>query len=165
MHHKTLRLYSFIFPFWLLWLLPMFWIFLAPAALIWDILVVLLTLKFLKQADGLATLGQVIWRVWLCGFASTLAGAGIMYLPFLLSPSDTSSRISLWQTALSSSPFSDPLALLWTILCIAVSGVLIYILARRFTLRRAALPESVCKKLALSLAVFTAPYLFLLPIF
>ena len=52
---------------------------------------------------------------------------------------------------------------LWTAACILISGICIYQLNFRLALKKAVPDTAIRKKLALSLAVFTAPYLFLLP--
>lgn len=160
MKPKTVTLYNVIFPIWLLWILPMCWIFILPANLVIDSLVIVLTLKYLHCHDILSTLGAVILRVWLLGFAADLVGAGLLLLSVSLFSNQATAEIG---AALTVNPFSHPAALLVTVLSIAVVGFLIYWAARKFTLRRAALPEADCKKLALSLAIFTAPYTFLIP--
>ena len=76
MHRKRTTLYNVIFPIWFLWILPMCWVFILPANLLIDALVIVLTLKFLHCKDILATLGFVIWRVWLIGFVADLIGRG-----------------------------------------------------------------------------------------
>ena len=160
MKPKTVTLYNVIFPIWFLWILPMCWIFILPANLVIDSLVIVLTLKYLHCHDILSTLGAVILRVWLLGFAADLVGAGLLLLSVSLFSTQATAEIG---AALIANPFSHPAALLVTVLSIAVVGVLIYWAARKFTLRRAALSEADCKKLALSLAIFTAPYTFLIP--
>lgn len=80
MKPKTVTLYNVIFPIWFLWILPMCWIFILPANLVIDSLVIVLTLKYLHYHDILSTLGAVILRVWLLGFAADLVGAGLLLL-------------------------------------------------------------------------------------
>ena len=46
---------------------------------------------------------------------------------------------------------------------IAVAGMLIYLLNRRFSFRRTALTAEQIHRLSLALAVFTAPYTMLIP--
>ena len=160
MHRKRTTLYNVIFPIWFLWILPMCWVFILPANLLIDALVIVLTLKFLHCKDILATLGFVIWRVWLIGFVADLIGAVLIFLPLL--PAQVAWLHDI-QSALTRNPFTHPLALAWILACIAVSGTAIYCAARKFTLRRAQLPADICRSLALSLAVFTPPYTLLIP--
>ena len=51
MHRKRTTLYNVIFPIWFLWILPMCWVFILPANLLIDALVIVLTLKFLHCKD------------------------------------------------------------------------------------------------------------------
>ncbi len=60
-------------------------------------------------------------------------------------------------------PFENIWALLWTLAAIAVAGVMIYIFNRFVSFRKLPLENKQKHLLALSMAVFTAPYLFLLP--
>jgi len=60
-------------------------------------------------------------------------------------------------------PFYDIWSFLWTTLGVAVTAVLIFVYNRYIVLRKEEMTDVQKRKIALSLAVFTAPYLFYLP--
>ena len=61
--------------------------------------------------------------------------------------------------AVALDPFETLPSFLWTAACILISGICIYQLNFRLALKKAVPDTAIRKKLALSLAVFTAPYL------
>ena len=166
----TVRFYNVLFPIWFLIFIPLLWVIVIPANFIIDSAVLLLTLVVLKKkyAPELSLkeiyLGS-IWIVWLFGFLADLAGALALLLCTYLMP-DSGTFGEWWYhnitTPLSRNPFSG-WGLIVMLLMIALSGVLIYLLNYYVALKKV-LPDGILRrKTALSLAIFTAPYTFLLP--
>ena len=60
-------------------------------------------------------------------------------------------------------PFDNIYALIWVTVCVVLTAYCIYFLNYKISLRKTELNHDLRKKLALSLAIFTAPYLFYLP--
>lgn len=165
-NRRDCTLYNVIFPIWLLWLFPAAWLVVLPANLLIDLLVVVLTLRALHVQDVKLQTKSVLLRVWLMGFAADFIGTALMFLAGMLDFGDAPFG-KWWYDNVSSpiafNPFASVYAFLWTTLCVAVTGLCIYWFNRKFCLKKAALEEWQKHKLALSLAIFTAPYLFYLP--
>ena len=64
---------------------------------------------------------------------------------------------------IGSNPFTNIFAFFWVTGCVLLTAFLIYRLNLGWCLKKADLDDGQKKKIALSLAVFTAPYLFYLP--
>ncbi|MDK2808206.1 MAG: hypothetical protein PWP24_941 [Clostridiales bacterium] len=60
-------------------------------------------------------------------------------------------------------PFRSVYAVLWVTMCVVITAVFIYLFNYKFCLKKADMERKLKKKVALALAIFTAPYLFYLP--
>lgn len=162
-------LYNMIFPLWLLWIFPVTWIVVLPANLLIDLLVLSLSMRCLKLDGRKEIAKKAVLKVWIAGFVSDFIGTIMMVCAVLIdSFLDYQSPLGAWwyenmTNAVSLNPFETLPAFLWTAACILISGICIYQLNFRLALKKAVPDTAIRKKLALSLAVFTAPYLFLLP--
>ena len=63
MKKNSIKLYNVIFPIWLLWLIPITWLVVLPANFFIDLLVVVLTMKYLKVPDIKMNAKSVIFKV------------------------------------------------------------------------------------------------------
>ena len=168
---ENARLYNIIFPIWLLWVLPPMWLFILPANFVIDFLVLSLSMKRLgiAQAEVKAKTKTVILKTWVLGFVADIIGSVFMYVPTLLGDcfGYASDFGSWWQDALITpamlSPFDSVFAVLWVLICILIAGVCIYFFNYKICFKSLELEPAIARKLALSMAIFTAPYLFLLP--
>lgn len=164
---KTVRLYNLIFPIWLLWLLPMTWIVVLPVNLLIDFTVVYLTCRVRKHQDAGALTRKVIWKVWLMGFLADFIGTALMFLSNVIDFGAGTPAGQWWNqhipAAICYNPFENIFAFLWVTACVAVTGVLLYVFNYHVCLKKALPDQAERKKIALSVAVFTAPYLFYLP--
>lgn len=141
-----------LFPIWIIWIFPITWIVIIPGNLAIDIIVMILAMKFMNLPNKGANLKVSFLPVWLIGFLADIIGTVFMFLGTMSFAPDIS-----WN------PFADGLALLWVLVCVGISGFMIYFLNYRISFKRTSLDDTQKKKLALALAIFTAPYLFLLP--
>ncbi len=157
---KSVKFFNVLFPIWLLLIFPATWLVVLPANFIIDSVVLVLTARHLKIENIKHVYKKSILRIWLLGFIADIAGG----LPLLLSRADLGDfwykHITL---PLTENPFSDPIGLVYCILCIAISGVLIYIFDLKGALRNTGLDEKKKKTLAVLMAVFTAPYIYAIP--
>lgn len=166
---KNIILYNMIFPLWLLWLIPSTWIVILPANFLIDLAVLLITMHCLKISGRKEIVKRSVWKIWVFGFISDFIGTFFMFLVNIIdSFLDYRSPLTEWwynnlTNAVTYNPLSTPAAFLWTILCILISGSCIFLFNYHFCLRKAVPDRILRKKLALSLAIFTAPYLFLVP--
>lgn len=161
-----MKLYNVIFPIWLLWIFPTTWLFIMPANLIIDSLIIILTLKFLKINDVKTILKTVIWRTWICGFLADFVGCLLLFSVNLIKFSPESTLYWWWNDnmmAINYNAFANIYAFSFTTFALFISAYLIYWFNSRFCLRDATLSPKQKKQLALSLAIFTTPYVFYLP--
>lgn len=156
MKKSPVCLYNIILPIWMMAMVPPLVFISLGLSYAIDTLVLRISGKKLT-GDGRALWKSSILRVWLLGFAADFIGSVWMFLPALTN----------WSTdfvnAVMLNPFSHPVGLAWTIIGVLISGVLIYVFDLKFGLKKAELADEQRKKAALWLAVFTAPYLFLIP--
>lgn len=164
---SSIKIYNLIFPIWLLWLFPLTWIVVLPGNFIIDSLVLLLTLKVLKINDKKNIYKKTILKVWGFGFLSDFIGTVIMLVPELISSNIPASFRDWWYKNLSSpvsySPFDSIYSIIWVVVSIIITSFFIYLFNYKISFKKLDIEEISKKKLALSLAIFTAPYLFLLP--
>lgn len=166
MKKQNTTLYNIVFPVWLLFAMPQFWIVALPANWIIDFLVIFVTARRLTMDSPGKFALKSVWLTWLAGFFADAAGGIIMLYDDFAGPS-TKTPFGEWFNSTVGraiyNPFDNVFAFLWTLLSVLVSAVLIYLLNRSIYLHDANLEPIKAKKIALSLAVFTAPYLFFVP--
>ena len=164
MEEKPVRLYNILLPIWLLWIFPQVWLVLLPGNLLIDCAVLLLALAALRVPAKRPVLRRVWWRLWLNGFLAD--GAGVAWM--VLGMFSAASGEGWWAenlTPITGSPFRTPLALAWTLTGVAIAGVCIWLLDRRALRRCPELDGRQRRLAALALAVCTAPWLFLVPMY
>ena len=163
---RDVRLYNLFLPIWLLWLAPKAWLMVLPGNLAVDCLVLFLALTGLKRTDRRTLMKPLWWRFWLQGFAADFLGTVWMFLGEVMfetlslggSPDLPMYYVNLFD------PLTHPLSAAWALAGVAIAAVCIYRLDLA-ALRRYSDPltEREKKLVALSMAVFTAPWTFLLP--
>lgn len=154
---KGLRLYNILFPIWFFWLFPTpLWLVLLAANFAIDSAVLLLAMKRQGLGDRLAVWKKSVWKVWAFGFLSDIAGAALIFgLYYLL---EELFHVP-WNLALF------PGTTLLSLPGVALAGALIYFLNSRFSFSKCALDPERVRGLSLALAVFTAPYAMLIPLY
>lgn len=147
------RLYNLMFPPFILWLFPTVWIFVMPANFIIDSTVVLLALTFM-HLPRIAIYKRTILKVWLFGFISDFIGSITCILMMVLLDSIDLHWSPFWSSV------GD-----WSVVVvgIVISGICIYKLNLKITFKKLDIGLVHKKRLALTLAILTAPYLFLVP--
>ena len=153
--------YNVMFPLWMLiWFPSWLWLLLIPANYLIDRLVLWWSLGSAEDRQRFCR--QHTWKICLAGFASDFAGSLLLLGAYLsLSSYDGGwAHDIIW--GLGFNPFSSVVGLLVTVAAIALSGMCIYALDLRI-IRKTGLSEDQSRHSALMLAVFTAPYLFLIP--
>lgn len=165
---QPLILYNMIFPVWLLWLVPPVLFLILPVNFLWDMLVLALSLRYLGVTGVWKSAWCVILRVWLCGFLADAMGALALVLMSFVQPRRESVWADWWYDKIMGplvyNPLNNPYVFGYVGFFILLSAVLIYVCNLIFCLNKLTLEIQKKKKLAFFLAVFTAPYLFWLPI-
>lgn len=167
MRNNSIKLYNLVFPIWLLWLIPITWLVVLPANFIIDLLVVSLTMKYLKVQDIKMNAKSVIFRVWIFGFIADFIGTASMFMANVINFNYETELGKWWynniSNAVSYNPFESIYSILWVTMCVIITAFSIYLFNYKFCLKKSNLDNEQKKKVALSLAIFTAPYLFYLP--
>jgi len=167
MKKNSTKLYNMIFPIWLLWLIPITWIIVLPANFLIDLIVIILTMKYLKIQDIKQKAKSVIFRVWIFGFIADFIGTVAMFTANVIDFNYNTQFGKWWYNNISNSvsynPFESIYAVLWVTVSVLITSFFIYLFNYKFCLKKANLDDSQKRKLALSLAIFTAPYLFYIP--
>ena len=167
MRNNSNKLYNLIFPIWFLWLIPITWLVVLPANFLIDLLVVSLTMKYLKVTDIKVNAKSVIFRVWIFGFIADFIGTASMFMASLFDINYETHFGKWWYNNISNpvsyNPFESIYSILWVTVCVIITAFLIYLFNYKFCLKKSNLDHKQKKELALSLAIFTAPYLFYLP--
>lgn len=163
---KEVRLYNVLLPIWLLWIFPQVWLVILPGNLLIDCLVLTAALFALKHRSKWAVVKQLWWKFWLLGFLADFVGVLWMMLALLIVSGAEAQ--SWWYKALSyamHNPFGHPTAFLWTLAGVALAGYCIYRFDRCAMKKCVLLSEGEKHKIALAMAIITAPWLFFIPMY
>lgn len=165
MNNNKNKLYSIIFPIWIMWIFPITWAIVLPANFIINLIVLLITMKCIKVPYIKENIKSIIVKVWFLGLLANIIGTIPMILPNILS-SKLGTDNWLYKnivTTISYNPFSNIYAFIWVTICILISGICIYNFNYNMVFKQLNIDHDKKKTLALSLAIFTSPYLFYLP--
>ena len=153
---KDVKLYNIVFPMWSIYFygifFPLLWLILLPANFLVDTLVLFLLFHKLGITEKKALYKKSIWKTWGFGFLADIIPSALLVLiswndiPF--NPYDT----------LTSLP-----AFLFTTAGVVLAGFLIYFFHMKWVWNKIELEEKNKRKIALGMAVLTAPYLMYLP--
>ncbi len=153
---RDITLYNMIFPIWMIILFPPFWLFAIPLNFIIDSIVFILSLKHLKMIEKKKIYRKSILKIFFYGFLSDIIGSIII---FMIADID---RYEDLLHPLAYEPATTPLTFLIMATVIAFVGILIYFLNKKFSFRKIDITAREKHKLSLYLAVFTAPYTYML---
>lgn len=156
---KNLKLYNIFFPFWSLFLFPPFFLLSLPVNFLIDSVVFLLAAKTLKLQNLKNIYKKGIRKIRGFGFLADIIGAIFLFLSNYIKD-----RLELPDTFLvgvNYNPRGHRASLLWTIITLLISGFLIFYFNYRWSFSEINLSDQDKRKLALRLAIFTAPYIFL----
>jgi len=141
---KTVRLHNVLFPVWMLMLFPQMWLIVLPGNFLIDSLVLLLAMAALQLPERKAFYKTHILRIFGFGLLADAIGAVLLLVLMM---------------GFELGRMGDELYL--TLPALLLSAVLIYIFNSKVTFKD---EEKVLRhKLALTFAVATAPYTFLIP--
>ena len=152
--HKSYRLNNVMFPIYMLFLFfPQVWLVALPFNFAFDSLVLVLAMRHWHFEGKKEIWKKSILRVWGFGFLADIVGAALITaLAYLI---EIGFDINIY--------FSSGTEMLTAIPGVALAGWLIYLFDKKWAFRKTALEAVQKHKLALALAVFTAPYTMLIP--
>lgn len=156
---KNLKLYNIFFPFRSLFLFPPFFLLSLPVNFLIDSVVFLLAAKTLKLPNLKNIYKKSIWKIRGFGFLADIIGAIFLFLSNYIK--DRLELSDAFLVGVNYNPRGHRASLLWTIIALLISGFLIFYFNYRWSLSETNLSDQDKRKLALRLAIFTAPYIFL----
>jgi hypothetical protein len=164
---KDTRLYNLIFPLWLLWIFPAVWIIVLPANFVIDFAVAAVAMKCLRVTDIKSRLKRCMWKIWLLGFVADIIGSLPMLAANFINLDHSTVFGSWWNDELlygiNFNPFYNAFSVVFVIVCIMLSAAFIYAFNSRIALKKSGLGDYERKMVSAALAIFTAPYVFLVP--
>ena len=140
---KQTKLYNVFFPIWMLVMIPQTWIAVFPVNFLVDSLVLILLMRYLQVEEKKVFYKKHIVSVFFFGLLADLVGAGLLLLAMVLEVGTMGDELYL------------------TIPAVAISGLCIYLLHYFVIFRKE--DKALRKKMALTFAIATAPYTFLIP--
>ena len=163
---KGVTLYNLIFPVWiLLWFPSWLWLIIIPANYIIDRLIFTILGKHYKPELTNDFYRNNTWKLFLRGFGADFIGMLFLLVPTIILDTvfDSVSAVQNFTHDLQYNLYNNPLAVIYTLLAVALAGLLIFLFDRRALRKMGVFTEEQAKKIALFMAIFTAPYLYLLP--
>lgn len=158
------RMYNILLPIWLLpWIAVPLWLILIPANFGIDFLVTFLSLKHQNIPESKETAFRHSCKICLAGFLSDFIGALFLFLMLDVSGSMHGSFWNHISYGLGMQPFYSFESFLTVVFSILISGFCIYAIDFRILKKDPTLTAEQAKRTALHLALFTAPYLYLIP--
>lgn len=154
MKKRSVRLYNVLFPIWFFYFFPTVWLLILPVNFLVDSLVLWLSAKRQGIEDKMTLWKKHILPVWGIGFLSDLVGAGLIYLIYMILAPFPLINLHLF-----------PGTTLLSIPGVILAGYLIYYLNKKLAFRKSSLDPAAIHKLCLHLAIFTAPYTMLIPLY
>ena len=156
---KNLKLYNIFFPFRSLFLFPPFFLLSLPVNFLFDSVVFLLVAKTLKLENLKNIYKKSIWKIRGFGFLADILGAIFLFLSNYIK--DRLELPDAFLIGVNYNPRGHRASLLWTIVALLISGFLIFYFNYRWSFSATNLSDQDKRKLALRLAIFTAPHIFL----
>lgn len=144
MKNKQVRLYNVLFPLWMMMLFPVTWLIVLPGNFLIDSLVLIVALRVMKIVDWKVWYKRHIIKVFGFGMLADIIGAAYMLVL----------AVGFQVGRMCDEPYLTVPALL-------ISAVLIFVLNYFVTFREA--EKNTRLRLALTFAIVTAPYTFLVP--
>lgn len=161
---KNTKLYNVLFPFWMLvYISPVFFISI-PVNFIVDSLVLIGSAHFiLKSEISLKELWKkTILKVFLFGFLADFIAAGLLLCGLLLEAAlpfgDFYSQAVMF-------PLSSPANFAVMLIAVLIAGILIYIFDYYFSFKKLDIAATEKRRLAICLAVLTAPWTFFIELY
>ena len=156
--NRSVRLYNVMFPIWFFLFFPTVWLIVLPVNFLVDSLVLWLSAKHQSIEKRLPLWKKYIFPVWGIGFLADLIGAGLIFLIYSI-------IVEIPGLTEVFNPILFPGTCIISLPGVILSGILIYWLNRKLTFRRSPLHDALLHKLCLHLALFTAPYTMLIPLY
>lgn len=160
---NNIELYNIIMPLWLLYLFPSMWFIVIPSNFVLDLLFLTVAMKIVGTSNLLINIKKTILKTWILGFVADFIGCMVMIPMGLGEFGNGNAIVSQIREHLMVNPCSNTYSFIWTTLCVLVAAAFIYLFNYKIALKETELDIKQRKKVAIFMAIFTAPYLFFFP--
>lgn len=157
---KDIKFYEIVFPVWLLFIFPLCWFAVIPIYFALCSLIVVLAMLCFRIEDKKKFFKSNIFKIFLIGFLANLFGGLLLFITQFFEKNEVIDEFL--SVPLSTNPYDNIWSLLYTVVAVLISGGLIYLFNRVITFRKEK-NKKLKRAFSLVLAIFTAPYLFLIP--
>lgn len=174
---NNIKLYNMIMPIWMTFIFPFTWFIILPFNYIVDSLALYITMKILKLKQKKIIYKISIFKIWILGFISDFIGVSILFIPILINNIfnlDLGYKKGLVYIIMDKlmevtlNPFDNIYSIVLTTIAVVISAICIYFFNYNYSLKEAFNSKYITdierKKIALFVAIFTAPYLFYLSV-
>ncbi len=151
MNRKTIKLYNVIFPLWILMFVPPLLFIPLIGNLLIDGLIVYTVLRICKARLPRKLYMSSVLKVWGLGFLSDIIGAVLLYL--LHEIFYELDLYDIWRSPITVVCYIGVIIIVGTLICIF--NVRVY--------KKLGLEKKVYSKIALTMGIVTAPWMFLIP--
>lgn len=152
------KMYSLVLPIWILLIAsPTIWLTILPVNFFVYTLVLIIACNVFKLKNITKIYRKSILKMLIYGIIADLVGGSILLCATKINPDGAFSNVA-------SAPFGSWITTVYIAICIGISAVLAYFFNYKMTFKSLNVSESKKKKIALFIAVFTAPYLFFYPV-
>lgn len=159
---KYNKLCNVMFPIFLIYIVPVSWIYILPTNFIVDSLVVLIALTVLKNKDKKSNYIKSIFKIWGLGFLSDIIGA--IFLGVFFFAVEEYEPLREYANIAVVNPFESIISFFIVAICVFVAAFFIYYFNKKYSFNKCSLTEQEKNKISLWLAIFTAPYTFFIPL-
>ena len=155
-----IKLYNIIFPIWILFIVPPIILVVLPSNFIIDSLVLIITLKVFKIHNIKEIYIKTIFKIWIFGFFADIIGAIFLLISQFIPGEFWYNNIL---APLMWNPFENVFSFIYCTFGVLISGMFIYLFNKKIIFKTIDIKDNIKKKIAISLTIITAPYLFYLP--
>lgn len=158
---KNYRLHNVMFPIWMLIFFPAMWLYVIPANFVIDSAVILLAAHFAIHRPVKEIWKKSILKVFVLGFLSDFVGAAFLFCGLYIS--GYLDFGTFFEDACNGPQSIGGFFVL--LLAVAISGICIYFADYKISFGKLEIEDPEKKKLALIMALATAPYTFFVPLY
>jgi hypothetical protein len=141
----------------MLYFFPTGWLYSLPFNFLVDSIVLLIGFKIFGKEKVGYNWKKSILKSWIFGYISDVAAALLMLLAEFIAG-------EAFHTSVMANPFGGIFPFAATLISVIVAGVLIFVFNYKIALNRTELDQKARKKVALLMAIATAPYPFFIPV-
>ena len=165
------KLLGDIIPIWFFWIIPLCWPIIILVSTVFYSILMYIFMLCLKIDNPLKKLRKIVIRMTFLGFLCDLIFGGFLFvLELVVENVISKADFFYWYKNFFLGAFnSNPYKLIFSVLTMCIpmvlSRILNYKLNKKYTFSKLDIDDEKKKKLALAIAIFTAPYIFFFPFY